>query len=212
MRDENPELSRHLDGETPAESLPPALRREADQWERLLSHVDRQPVFLPDDLRDRVMAQVRLGPAPGETGRWHRFQTLPRLARTPLGWGLAAAAILAAIWLNAPGTDIEHHDTPGQATAGVPRTTATTTFTLHGARARSVALTGDFLAWDPQGVPLHEGPAGEWTVQLDLEPGVHRYTFIVDGREWRDDPSAIPLTDDFGETRSAVVIPSPLES
>jgi hypothetical protein len=30
---------------------------------------------------------------------------------------------------------------------------------------------------------------GDWSVDLSLPPGEHRYRLIVDG-EWRDDPSA----------------------
>ena len=58
--------------------------------------------------------------------------------------------------------------------------------------ARAVHLVGSFNGWDPHRTPMRRDAFGDWSVEIDLPPGEHRYRFFVDG-EWRDDPTA-PLT------------------
>src|SRR5436309_13367731 len=48
-----------LDGERSLADLPPELRAESDEAERLLGAVDRTPLFLSPALDARVMAEVR---------------------------------------------------------------------------------------------------------------------------------------------------------
>ena len=55
--------------------------------------------------------------------------------------------------------------------------------------AHAVHLVGTFNGWDPQVTPMHRDALGDWSVELDLPPGEHRYRFCVDGA-WRDDPAA----------------------
>ncbi len=55
--------------------------------------------------------------------------------------------------------------------------------------AREVYLVGSFNGWDPRITPLHRDSLGDWSVQLELPTGEHRYRFVVDG-QWRDDPAA----------------------
>lgn len=55
--------------------------------------------------------------------------------------------------------------------------------------ARDVHVAGSFNRWDPRANPMHRDALGDWSVELELPTGEHRYRFIVDG-EWHDDPSA----------------------
>jgi hypothetical protein len=48
---------------------------------------------------------------------------------------------------------------------------------------------------------------GVWTADVLLPPGVYQYTFIVDGTEWRPDPTAFSQVDDgFGQVNSVVIV------
>jgi hypothetical protein len=55
--------------------------------------------------------------------------------------------------------------------------------------ARDVHLVGSFNGWHPQATPMIRDSLGDWSVELELPAGEHRYRFFVDG-EWRDDPTA----------------------
>lgn len=55
--------------------------------------------------------------------------------------------------------------------------------------AREVHVVGSFNAWDPQATALTRDALGDWSVELDLPRGEHRYRFFVDG-DCRDDPAA----------------------
>jgi hypothetical protein len=55
--------------------------------------------------------------------------------------------------------------------------------------ARDVVITGDFVHWAPQGVPLSYDGSETWRTALDLAPGEYQYRLIVDGK-WTDDPQA----------------------
>ncbi len=64
------------------------------------------------------------------------------------------------------------------------------TFRLKGADACAVFLAGSFNDWDPavKAMKSVDGKA-EWRLQVSLEPGMHEYLFVVDGR-WTPDPEA----------------------
>jgi 1,4-alpha-glucan branching enzyme len=71
--------------------------------------------------------------------------------------------------------------------------------------ARSVQVAGDFNQWNPALTPLVEASNGAWTVTISLEPGRYEYMFLVDGREWIADPSALEHNDDGFGSRNAVL-------
>ncbi len=62
-------------------------------------------------------------------------------------------------------------------------------FGLFNPEARDVCLAGSFNGWDPRAHPLQRDSLGDWSIELALPPGEHRYRLIVDG-EWCDDPAA----------------------
>jgi AMP-activated protein kinase-like protein len=71
----------------------------------------------------------------------------------------------------------------------------------------AVAVVGDFNDWNPAANPLEPTGAGEWIVRLELRPGRYRYTFLVDGREWKSDPAEPPAPDDdYGAPLSVLTV------
>lgn len=81
-------------------------------------------------------------------------------------------------------------------------------FRFHFHHARSVALAGDFNGWAPSSSPMEEVEAGIWQQRIPLpEPGVYRYKYIVDGRDWKSDPlNAYRAPDEFGDFNSLFFI------
>jgi Glycogen recognition site of AMP-activated protein kinase len=137
---------------------------------------------------------------------WDWFRT-PRLS--PLTAGLAAVAgLLAWVLVPSPAARLV------PVSAGTPvlerlAPLRTIRFMFEAPDASTVAVTGDFLEWRPEGIPLHRLPSGEWAGEIELPAGVHHYAFVVDGHEWVADPAASSRVDDgFGHENSLLVVPS----
>ena len=62
------------------------------------------------------------------------------------------------------------------------------TFSLAMPAAASVQLVGDFTQWTQHPIHMRRTGQGVWQAGVDLEPGTHRYRFLVDG-QWMDDPA-----------------------
>ena len=60
-------------------------------------------------------------------------------------------------------------------------------FKLHAPKANEVYLAGSFNDWNETGRPLKQDKQGTWRARLQLEPGIHEYRYVVDGK-WQDDP------------------------
>ncbi len=198
-REEHELVRRYLDGELAYDALPPALRAQADAFERLFTPLRRQRVGVPPSLGTAVMRRVRWLSRPV----WQRavawtFQ--PRAVRLRPATGfLALAAAVAIVLLARP---------------DAPTPTATTThgvitqFVFLAPAADSVAVTGDFAAWDPNGIPMERRSGGLWIAEVQLSAGVHHYVFIVDGTQWQPDPHATSQVDDgFGQANSVLLVP-----
>ncbi len=73
-------------------------------------------------------------------------------------------------------------------------------------KAETVCVAGTFNNWDPQASPLRKSGAGEWCLQMWLEPGTYEYRFLVDG-QWKMDPLArYQVTDFCGGVTSVLVV------
>lgn len=81
-------------------------------------------------------------------------------------------------------------------------------FRLEAPQARSVELAGSFTDWAPD-YQMTESAPGVWTAMVPLDPGVHDYTFVVDGEQWVADPYAPQIDDDFGGQNSRLFLPPP---
>lgn len=178
---------------------PEARGPEVEQVERLMGTLDRRPVH-PPAMRQMVMARIRRERSSPWIRTW-RWLAAPQLS--PLTAGIVCAAGLALLlWLR-----------PFSRTgAAQPETGAVPVRLVFVApQAATVAVTGDFARWDPNGIPLaRPNPDGVWSVELRLPPGLHHYVFIVDGTEWRPDPNAASQVDDgFGQKNSVLLVPEP---
>ncbi|MEX2473246.1 MAG: hypothetical protein WEA34_13745 [Gemmatimonadota bacterium] len=175
----------------------------------------REDFRAPRELKTNVMNRVREIPDPA----WKRavdWLLRPRTVRmTPVTAGGLAFAGLALLFLvrGDPGAVAPVATMPGDGAAvaadgQMPAADHVTRFVFVAPGASSVRMTGDFVAWDPEGVGLeNQRGTGIWTVDVPLEPGVYQYTFIVDGTEWRPDPHAVSQVDDgFGQTNSVVIV------
>jgi 1,4-alpha-glucan branching enzyme len=74
----------------------------------------------------------------------------------------------------------------------------TQSFSFTAPTATSVQLVGDFTLWQQEPINLQKRADGIWHTALELEPGPHRYRFLVDG-QWRDDPECtVQVPNPFG--------------
>jgi hypothetical protein len=81
-------------------------------------------------------------------------------------------------------------------------------FVLVAPEARSVAVVGDFNNWGLGDTALvAENHNGVWSVSAPVRAGVHRYAFLVNGKQYVADPTAPRSSgDDFGMPSSALVV------
>ena len=155
--------------------------RQENVVDRVIEHL-RQPVGIDPTLDARVMREIAAQPVAARRRPWVRA----------LPW-LAAAATLAAVLIARPWSAPDRQDD--------------FQFVLVAPRAASVALVGDFNDWDPARTPMRTSRDGLWATVVPLAPGRYRYAFLINGREWRADPSApAALDDEFGAPSSVVTV------
>ncbi len=154
------------------------FEREDETVERVIQHL-RRPVAIDPGLDARVMREIAQAPPNGRRVK-------------PLWPLLAAAAVLATVLVVRPWI------------WNAAATVDTLQFVLVAPQAASVALVGDFNDWDPARSPMQTAH-GVWATVVRLAPGRYRYAFLVNGVEWRADPSAPAAKDDEFGTPSSVV-------
>ena len=201
-RQDDDMIGRYLAGELPLDALP-----EQDRLEevRLLEAFDsvREEVRAPVGFRADVMRRI----AAESTPLWKRLsawwlQPQPVRIRPAVGALALAASLALGLVLRPDATPTVQPD--GAAATSQP----VTRFVLVAPEASSVHLTGDFVSWSPEGIPL-EDPRGTgvWTADVTLPPGVYQYTFVVNGSEWVPDPRAVSqVADGFGQVNSVVIV------
>lgn len=144
-------------------------------------------------------------PVPRRNSGWQRARELllrPRTVRiSPLA-ALATAAVVALLFVALPPWEQERGG------EGVVTGDLYVEFVFEAPGARSVAVAGDFTTWSP-GVELQDPDGdGVWSGRVRLEPGVHKYMFVVDGSRWITDPRAGRWVDDgFGNRNALLVVP-----
>lgn len=166
----------------------------------------KEPAELRPGFTQRVMAEIERLPAHGNTAPdgsapwWRRHWTV---RMSPLrGLGLAAgmaALLLAALftgWRAGGSSPAPSGPGGGQALQ----------FILVAPEASAVALVGDFNDWSMSATPLERAEGGVWTVTVPLPPGRYRYSFVVNGSVWRNDPEASAMEDEFGRPNSVVTV------
>ena len=208
-------LHRALDEESSSHELTPRLRAELEEMRGLLTSVSRA---IPDepipDLGAAVLRRIRAGEiaAPHQVRQRRRVASwllAPRdlsLSIRPV-YAIAAALVLAvAIGLAGKRGD-GHHGATLAANSARPEQVLVS-FRLEAPQAQNVALAGDFSNWTPAYAMRRSAP-GVWTIVVPLSPGVHEYSFVVDGKRWVPDPMAVAKPDGFGGVNSRIAVLKP---
>jgi hypothetical protein len=198
----HPLIKRLLDGEIELGALPPELRREGQRALRVLERVDRDPVTLPAQLEDRVLARLE-GRTIAPARPWWRRLAGPRDVRLRVRpWLLGPVAATIAVLVLVLGRQPVPLPLPDTAAAD----SALVRFVYYAPRAKSVTVAGSFNDWGLESSPLARGAGGVWTITLALPAGQHQYAFVVDGREWAVDPAAPAVDDGLGHRNSVVAV------
>jgi cyclomaltodextrinase len=74
---------------------------------------------------------------------------------------------------------------------------------------RTVHVAGDFNNWSSDASPMVKGGDGVWVTSIKLTEGTHLYKFVVNGDQWRNDPTAdkaLEADDGHGGKNSGVRI------
>jgi hypothetical protein len=160
----------------------------------------QRPVRVDESFDRRVMVGVRRAYAerrPRGVAGW--ISAAVNVTRRPAYAAALAAGVVAVV-------------TVGMLRSR-PETVATTApiavqFVLVAPDARSVAVVGDFNNWGLGDTALvAENHNGVWSVSAPVPAGVHRYAFLVNGKQWVADPTAPRAAgDDFGQPSSALVV------
>jgi len=158
----------------------------------------QRPEHVDASFDRRVMVRVRRLYAQRRSRGWWRVTS--RISHHP-AWAAALAAGVVAI-----ATLGMLRGRPQRAAGSVPLEPVQ--FVLVAPTAHSVAVVGDFNDWGLNDSALvaanHEGV---WSVTAPVPAGVHRYAFVVNGKQWVADPSAPRSAgDDFGMPSSALVV------
>jgi len=155
-------------------------------------------------LTDRIMSA--LPRRPHARFSWRTF-TSP--VSTPR-WALAAmaGAILMLLGLHfwprgdLPSSPAGHQQT----TPGSRQGPLMVRFYLQAPGAQTVSLVGDFNDWSTNDITLADDDGdGIWTALVPLDPGRHRYKFLVDGTRWVADPNATSYQSDGFGGRNALL-------
>lgn len=224
----HPDLQKYIDGELPREALSPALQAEADAWDRLTdAALDLRGEAAPADLVGRVLAAL---PAEPERAGWRsaldsgvEWMLRPREVRLRPVYGLLAAAALAGILFLRGASVVEDATFPAAERGAGPSTVVApdvapqdpivyVRFAFRAPSAQSVSLAGDFNDWEADALALLDADGdGVWTGTFALQPGVHKYMFVVDGERWETDPGAERHMDDgFGMRNALIAIAPPV--
>jgi hypothetical protein len=163
----------------------------------------------PPGFTERVMSQLATRPLP-RASWWQRLWRPRTVTLRPaplLAGGIAAAAMIAALWLHgrpAPAPSPSIVQLPASVVPPPVESPVRVRFALSAPAAREVSVAGDFNGWRPDAAPAERGADGVWRVTLPLEPGSWSYSFVVDGKFVEDPLAQLWREDGFGG-RNAIV-------
>jgi hypothetical protein len=136
---------------------------------------------------------------------------LPPLAAAVLAAGLVGIGILGGLAIHRDGRlSTARPSSAGAAISQLPDSIAprAVKFVLIAPQAARVSLVGDFNGWNAAANPMQtQGGKGLWTIFVSLQPGLHTYSFVVDGAHFVADPAAPIAPDDgYGHKNSVVLV------
>jgi hypothetical protein len=209
----NTRVQKALDGDIDRESLNAAEQADLLEAESAIGAVVRAvPVDPLPNLTDAVLARIKerqtntvmASHAFVRDARPGVLDWLLRPRSISFGWrpayGLVAAVVLAIVMT-------ANTLRPGRAVLPGNQQVLTQ-FVLRAPDAKNVSLAGDFTGWQPAYTMTRSEP-GVWTVVVPLDPGIHQYSFVVDGERWIADPTAPAVNDGFGGVNSRVAVLTP---
>ena len=163
----------------------------------------QRPVRLDESFERRVMVRVRKLYAERNPRRSRGWMTLASTIAHRPGWAAALAASVVAI--ATLGVIRVHPKGDRSALLGSPEPVK---FVLVAPDARTVAVVGDFNNWGlGDSALVATSNQGVWSVTVSVPAGVHRYAFVINGKQWMADPTAPRSSgDDFGMPSSALVV------
>ncbi|MGB2982271.1 MAG: isoamylase early set domain-containing protein [Candidatus Bipolaricaulia bacterium] len=153
-----------------------------------------------DGLEDRIVAELGDRLPRLRFADWLKELVAP--TRTGRLGQIAVLGATAAVFLIA-GTLITQNRPLGPTLepAFASRASHEILFVVPALDAGSVAVVGDFNAWEA--TPLSDdNQDGIWTASIPLSPGRYEYAFVIDGRWWGQDPLADEYVRTFGQYSS----------
>ena len=94
---------------------------------------------------------------------------------------------------------------PAAGGAGTTATADGAVFRYSGAGG-TVAVAGEFNAWNTSADMMTRQADGTWQLVKKLNAGRYAYKFVVDGSNWKEDPGAKETVDDSYGGKNAVVV------
>lgn len=91
-----------------------------------------------------------------------------------------------------------------EARGGPISTPGSARFHFWAPQATSVEVTGSFCAWEPMALTPTE--SGEWSLELELEPGAYEYVYLVDGNPVVPPEARMRRDDGFGGENGVLVV------
>ena len=186
----------------------PDPEREGARLDEQVREAYRRPSAADEPARERLLARLAAAPGasrPAGPRGWfavREYHARPVWVLATLVGVLAAGAWLGARFTMRPAPPVTRVQAPSEPG------TLPVTFVLRAPGATRVSVVGDFNNWDAAATPMARSGSGDlWVLNARLPRGVHLYSFVLDGSEWRPDPSA-PLAADgsFGGHNSVIVV------
>lgn len=175
----------------------------------------RRPVTIDPAARVRLMEALKSENPPHRRSAvlaWlveRRRFALPPLATLAAAAGLVGIGIISGLLLGRDGRAPTEQLPAVAANPQLPDslTPRVIKFVLVAPQAAKVSLVGDFNGWDANATPAERQPDGSWATFVQLSPGRHVYSFVLDGNIFMNDPAAPIAPDDgFGQKNSVVVV------
>jgi hypothetical protein len=176
----------------------------------------RRPVIIDADARHRLAEAIRGEAAPSRPHRlaWlmePRSFALPPLTAVAMAAGLVGIGVITGIVFNRDGRAATEQ--PPAVAVGNPQLPDSVApravkFVLIAPQASRVSVVGDFNGWDTGAAPAERQADGTWVAFVNLTPGRHVYSFVLDGTHFMPDPTA-PITPDdgYGQRNSVALVP-----